>query len=139
PPLGEMIASNGAVPGVAGVSEAMITVPSTGDEFFLVTHANGSPDFFVTRFTSTGTPTTEKVQGVGLIEVASNFAWNGASGSAGRIAVSTQEISRDIEIVIFNNLTGFNNLTDALTFDQRILNTAVSSNTTGEAIFDTEW
>lgn len=134
PPLGEMIASNGAVPGVAGVSEAMITVPSAGDDFFLITHANGSPDFFVTRFTSTGTPTTApQEQGVGLIEVASNFAWNGASGSAGRIAVSTQEISRDIEIVIFNNLTG------ELKFDQRILNTAVSSNTTGEAIFDTEW
>ncbi len=49
PPLGEMIASNGAVPGVAGVSEAMITVPSAGDDFFLITHANGSPDFFVTR------------------------------------------------------------------------------------------
>ncbi len=131
PPLGEVVASNTAVPGLANVSEAMVTIMhDNNDDFFLVTHAQGTPDYHVTLFSANAAPATTTISGVGLIQVANNFAWHESSGL---MAVSTQEASRDIEIVRLNVVNG------ALSFAQTIVNTAVPTNVSGEAIYDTEW
>ena len=79
PALGEALTSaNVAIPGLNGItSEAMITVlHENRRDFWLITHANGSPDFIVTLFDDTGPVTTNTFPGVGLIEVAGNFAWH---------------------------------------------------------------
>jgi len=131
PALGDATTpGNTAVAGLTGRSEAMITIPhANGDDFWLITHANGSADYDVTLFTPTGPTTTTTFSGLGLIEVAANFSYHAASG---RIAVSPQEDTRDVEVLTFDPATG------ALTFQQRILNTGVLS-TTNQAIYDTEW
>ena len=122
---------NVAIPALSGItSEGMITVlHENRRDFWLITHANGSPNYFVTLFNDTGPVTTNTFPGVGLIEVAGNFAWH---ESTGRIAVTTQEATRDIEIVNFDNTNG------VISFNQRILNTGIQS-TAAEAIYDTEW
>jgi len=123
-------ATNTAVAGLTGRSEAMITIPhANGDNFWLITHTNGAADYAVTLFTPTGPTTTTTFAGLGLIEVAANFSYHPASG---RIAVSPQETTRDVEILSFDPATG------ALGFQQRILNSGIVS-TTNQAIYDTEW
>ncbi len=133
PPMGNAIVTvppNTLVPGLPGTSEAMITIGhSNGDDFWLITHENGSPNYVVTLFTPTGPTTTTTFSGLGLIEVAANFSYHPASG---KIAVSPQEATRDVEILDFDPATG------ALTFQQRVLNSGVAS-TTSQAIYDTEW
>lgn len=131
PALGEgETAGNTPVAGLTGRSEAMITVPHANrEDFWLITHANGTPDYTVTLFTAAGPPASTNFTGLGLIEVAANFAYHPSSG---RISVSPQEARRDIEIVNFDNATGI------LSFGQRVLNSGVQS-TIGQAIYDTEW
>ncbi|MBT1699669.1 gliding motility-associated C-terminal domain-containing protein [Fulvivirgaceae bacterium PWU4] len=130
PALGDATGGNVAIAGLTGRSEAMITIPhANGEDFWLITHANGAPDYIVTPFTATGPGTSIAITNLGLIDVAANFAYHPASG---RIAVSPQEDTRDIEILRFNNATG------ALTFGQTVLNTAVQS-TGPQAIYDVEW
>ncbi len=126
---GETAAST-PIGALTGRSEAMITVPHANrEDFWLITHANGAPDYTVTLVDATGIASATVISGVGFIEVAANFSYHAASG---RIAVSPQEARRDIEIISFDNATG------ALTFNQRVLNSAVQS-TIGQAIYDTEW
>jgi gliding motility-associated-like protein len=123
-------ATNTAVAGLTGRSEAMITVPhNNGEDFWLITHANGTPDYSVTLFTATGPGATLNFAGLGLIEQAANFSYHAKTG---RIAVSPQETTRDIEILNFNNTNG------VLTFNQRVLNTGPTT-TTSQSIYDTEW
>ena len=131
PALGDATtAANTAITGLTGTSEAMIVIPhANGDDFWLITHANGAPDYTVTLFTPTGPTTSTTFSGLGLIEVAANFSYHEASG---RIAVSPQEDTRDVEIMTFDPATG------ALTFQQRILNSGVLS-TSNQAIYDTEF
>lgn len=131
PALGDATtATNTPITGLTGRSEAMITIPhANGDNFWLITHANGSADYTVTLFTPTGPTTSTTFSGLGLIEVTANFSYHPASG---RIAVSPQEATRDVEILSFDPATG------ALTFQQRILNSGVLNATT-QAIYDTEW
>lgn len=131
PALGEAeTATNTDVTGLTGRSEAMIVIPhANGEDFWLITHANGTPDYTVTPFTLTG-PGTSTTVSLGLIQLAANFSYHERSG---RIAVSPQETTRDIEIVTFDNSNG--------TFSptvQRINNSDVAS-TTNQAIYDTEW
>jgi hypothetical protein len=131
PALGDATtAANTAITGLTGRSEAMIVIPhANGDNFWLITHANGAADYTVTLFTPTGPTTSTTFSGLGLIEVAANFSYNEATG---QIAVSPQEDTRDVEILTFDNTTG------ALTFQQRLLNTGVLS-TGNQAIYDTEF
>ena len=132
PPQGEGVGANVAIAGLTGRSEAMIAVPhSNGEDFWLITHANGTADYTVTSITAAGPGVTSNVTftGVGLIEVAANFTYHPSSG---RIAVSPQEDTRDIEIINFNNTTG------VISFNQRVLNTGIAS-TTNQAIYDTEF
>src|SRR5688572_12966330 len=131
PPAGEgTTASNTAVTGLASSSEAMLIIPhETGDDFWLITHVNGSTTYNVTLFTPTGPTTTTTYTGVGLIEQAANFAYH---PGAGRISVSPQEPNRDVEILDFNPETG------VLSFQQQVLNSAVPT-ATNQAIYDTEW
>jgi len=123
-------AANTAVPGLTGKSEAMITIPHTnGDDFWLITHNNGSANYEVTLFTPVGPVSTTTFAGVGLIQVAANFSYHPGSN---RIAVSPQETTRDVEILDFDPATG------ALGFQQRILSSGLIT-ATNQAIYDTEW
>jgi len=131
PPLGEVITKN--IPILTpDRSEAMIIIPhQNGRDFWLITRQNGSPTYSVTLFNDSGIgpASTNVTSNLGLINVAANFSYHPGTG---KIAVSPQERNRDIEILNFNPATG------ALTFNQRILNTAVNS-TLPQAVYDTEW
>lgn len=133
PPMGAIDATrkNIAIGGLPNRSEAMIVVlHENGEDFWLITRENGAPNYSVTLFDSSieGPVSTTNVT-LGLIDAAANFSWHKGTG---RIAVSPQVANRDIEILNFDPATG------ALTYNQRILNTAVSS-TLPQAIYDTEW
>ena len=122
--------TNTAIAGLTNRSEAMIVIPhDNGDDFWLITHANGSPDYAVTLVTTTGPSTTTTFAGLGLINVAANFAYHPGTN---RIAVSPQEGTRDAEILSFDPATG------ALSFQQRILNSGLPS-TTNQSIYDVEF
>lgn len=130
PALGDVATKNVPIAGLTGRSEAMIVVPhSNGTDFWLITHVNGSPDYSVTLFNSTGPSTTNLITGLGFIEVAANFSYH---PSTGRLAVSPQEPARDVEILSFDNTNGF------LSSQQIVFNSG--RNFTGnEGIYDTEW
>ncbi|MEX2233191.1 MAG: PKD domain-containing protein, partial [Cyclobacteriaceae bacterium] len=132
PAIGNVTSKNNPIGGLLNRSEAMLIVRHTNQrDLWLITHDNGAPNYSVTFFDISGTApvSTTNVTGLGLIDVAANFSYHPATN---RIAVSPQEGNRDIEVVNFNPTTG------ALTFNQRILNTAVNS-TINQAIYDTEW
>jgi gliding motility-associated-like protein len=133
PALGDATTNtNTTIAGLAtNRSEAMIVIPhDNGDDFWLVTHANGSPDYSVTLVTTTGPSTTTTFTGLGLINDAVNFAYHAGTN---RIAVSPQEGTRDAEILNFDPATG------ALSFQQRILNSGVPTATTTPSIYDMEF
>ena len=131
PPAGAgTTAANTPVANHNSVSEAMLIVPHpNGTDFWLITHAGGSPNYQVTQFTSAGQGTTTTFNGLGLINFAANFSYHPESG---RIAVSPQEGTRDVEILNFDAATG------ALTFQQAVLNSGANS-TANAAVYDTEW
>src|SRR5690349_5441746 len=131
PPIGNVTSKNNVIAGLPNRSEAMIVIRHTNQrDFWLITHDNGAPNYSVTLFDNSGTvPVSTTNVTLGLIDVAANFSWHEGSG---KIAVSPQEANRDIEILNFNPSTG------ALTYNQRVLNTAVNS-TLPQAIYDTEW
>lgn len=129
PPAGEGIAGNTPVPAHNSTSEAMLIIPHTnGSDFWLLTHNGGTPGYQVTLFTSSGPGTTTTFTG-GLISYAANFSYHPGTG---RIAVSPQEGTRDIEILDFDPATG------GLTLQQTVLNSGVASSTNA-AVYDTEW
>lgn len=131
PAIGDVTGKNNVIAGIPNRSEAMLIVPHANQrDFWLITHENGTPNYSVTLFDNTmvGPVSTTNVT-LGLIENAVNFSYHPGSG---RIAVSPLEGNRDIEVIDFDPSTG------ALTFVQRLLNTAVSS-TVNPAIYDTEW
>lgn len=133
PPLGEVVTgpTNVALPGQ--VSEAMITIPDAdGENFYLLTHASGTPAIHVTHFTSTP-PAGTTTHTVGLIEHASNFSWYDPGTGNGRVAVSPHETQRSVEVLQFNTTNG------GLTPATQLSNTAVMTAVTGAAIYDTEW
>ena len=130
PALGDATSATNSAPFLTGRSEAMITIPhANGDNFWLISHASGSPDYTVTLFTASGPTTSTTFSGVGLIDYVANFAYHPGSNL---IAVSPQQAGRNVEVVTFDPATG------VLAFDQSIPNTAVSS-TTNQAIYDTEF
>ena len=131
PAIGDVASKNNVIAGIPNRSEAMIIIPHENRrDFWLITRENGSPNYSITLFDNSGIgPRSTTNVTLGLIDVAANFSYHPASG---RIAVSPQEANRDIEILNFNSATG------ALTYNQRILNSAVSS-TLPQAIYDTEW
>lgn len=131
PALGDVATKNNASLSLTTQSEAMIIVPHKNlQDFWLITHDNLNPNYTVTLVTTGGTFTSTTFSGLGLINKAANFSYHAASG---KIAVSPQEITRDVEIIQFDNSTG------AVSFLQTIPNTGVSTATTGQAIYDTEW
>lgn len=136
PPQGDGVGGNVAVTGLTGRSEAMIVIPHfNGEDFWLITHANGTPDYSVTPITLAGVGAPATFTG-GLIEVAANFSYHPGSPTTpgtGRLAVSPQERDRDVEILQFNNING--------TFGPgviRVNNTGVTS-TANQTIYDTEF
>src|SRR5688500_7076559 len=135
PPIGNISSSNNVIGGLANRSESMIIIQHENKrDFWLITHENGAPNYSITLFdNSTVGPVSTTNVTLGLIDVDANFSWHEASG---KIAVSPQEPNRDIEILNFNP-AGPPGPT-ILTYNQRILNTAVAS-TLPQVIFDTEW
>ena len=131
PPIGNISSSNNVIGGLANRSESMIIIQHENKrDFWLITHENGAPNYSVTLFDNSAIgPVATTNLTIGLIDVAANFSYHPGNG---KIAVSPQETNRDIEVLNFDPATG------ALTYNQRILNTAVAS-TLPQAIFDTEW
>ena len=132
PPIGDVTGTkNIAIAGIPNRSEAMMIIPHDNQrDFWLITKENGAPNYSVTLFDNSGPgPVATTNVSLGLIDIAANFSYHPATG---RIAVSPQEANRDIEILNFDAATG------ALTYNQRILNTAVNS-TLQQAVYDTEW
>ncbi len=136
PPLGNVTTKNIAT-GLAGRSEAMITIPhANGTDFWLITHENGTDNYTVTLigpggvFTHTTIPNVTATPSVPSLPIsAANFSYHAATG---KIAVAPQTADRNVVILDFDNATGI------LSLDQFVLNSAVSS-TISQAIYDTEW
>ena len=131
PPLGNVLLPLNTPTGLTGRSEGMITVPhANGTDFWLITHENGTDNYTATlvaagpAFTHTTFPNV-----TGLPISAANFSYHEASG---KIAVSAQTIDRNVAILNFDNVTG------TISFDQFVLNSAVTS-TINQANYDTEW
>lgn len=119
-----------AGPGLTSTSESMIVIPQQGTEnFFLITHDNGTTTYTVTLFTSAG-PQAPVTYDVGVITRPGNFAYHAGTN---KIAVSPQETNRNVEILDFNPATG------ALSLSQEVPNSAVTTVTAGSAVYDTEW
>jgi large repetitive protein len=131
PALGDVTQKNQPIgAGLTARGEAMITVQhANGEDFWLITHSNGSPDYRVQLFTAAGLASTLDFPGIGLIEVAANFSYHAGSGM---IAVSPQETTRDIEIINFDNANG------VISLNQTVLNTGKVT-ATNQSIYDTEW
>lgn len=131
PATGAVTSTNTPVSGLTGRAGAMMIIPhANGEDFWLITHVDGSPDYTVTEFNASAAgPIASTTITLGLITNPGNFSYHPASG---RIAVSPQEGSRDIEIISIDPATG------ALSFVQRLVNTAVNA-TTNPATYDTEW
>lgn len=124
-----MTPKNVAITGLAGRSEAMITVPhADGINFWLITHTNGTDEYVATLIDGTGsfTPT---LSNAGLPISAANFSYHAATG---KLAVSPQSANSNVAILNFNNTDG------SITFDRFVLNSGVNS-TVDQAIYDTEW
>ncbi|MEJ1239627.1 PKD domain-containing protein [Chryseolinea sp. T2] len=129
-PLGEASGSNTGVTGASNTSEAMVVIPQQGTEnFWLITHDNGTTTYTVTLFTSAG-PQPPATYNVGVITQPGNFAYHAGTN---KIAVSPQEANRNVEILDFNPLTG------VVSLDQEVPNSAVATVTAGSAVYDTEW
>lgn len=131
PKIGNVIAKNQAT-GLAGRSEAMITVPhANGTNFWLITHENGQDNFTATLIDASGTFATSTLSSnvTGFPMSAANFSYHAATG---KLAVSPQTDNRNVAILNFDNTTG------AITLDRLVLNSGVNS-TTPQAIYDTEW
>lgn len=131
PAIGDVVSKNTVIGGLTNRSEAMLIIPhENGEDFWLITQENGSPDYTVTLFDDSMTgPAQTNTYTLGLINVAANFSYHPGSGN---IAVSPQEGNRNVDILNFDPATG------VLTYDQTILNSSVNS-TTNQAIYDTEW
>ena len=111
----------------------MITIPHTnGEDAWLISHDDGAatPTYTVTLIDVTGPTTHTNISGLGLIESAASFSYHELTG---KIAVAPKEITRDVEILNFDNATG------VLSFDQRVLSSGVATMASGETLFDTEW
>lgn len=131
PPSGNVTTKNVALTGITGRSEAMLTIPhADGEQAWLITHVAGSPNYTVSLIEPGGTFTHTTFSGLGLIESAASFSYHQLTG---RIAVAPKEVTRDVEILDFDNATG------TLSFNQRVLASGVATMASGEALFDTEW
>jgi large repetitive protein len=131
PRYGIVTVKNLAVPTPSLRSEAMIVVPhADGNSFWLITHANGTSHITAQHFTdNSGIPVATIDNAFGFIEVAANFSYHEKSG---RIAVSPQERTRDVEVFDFDNDTGI------ISNGIRILNSGLNA-TINQAVYDTEW
>lgn len=140
PPLGAATSSSNilldppgppVIPGLSSSAEAMIVVPQPGtDNFWLITHTNGTAQYTVTLFTPAG-PQPSTTTSLGVITRPGNFAYH---EDTNRIAVSPQEAGRNVEILDFDPATG------VLSFNQSVANSAVATVAPGTAaIYDTEW
>ena len=130
PPLGNVTTKNVAT-GLTGRSEAMITVPhDNGVDFWLISHENGTDNYTSTLIEAGPVFTHNTFTNVTSLPIsAANFSYHEASG---KIAVSPQTADDNVVILDFDNATG------AITFDQFVFNSSVSSTNT-QATFDTEW
>jgi hypothetical protein len=130
PARGDVVSKNQAVPALTSTSEAMIAVPhSNGNDFWLITHINGTGNFVATLVDATAAFTPNVAGSLTLPMTAASFAYHPGTG---KIAVAPQNDQSNVAVLDFSSSTG------ALTFDRYIFNSAVAS-TTPQAIYDVEW
>lgn len=134
PALGDVETKNTAVPGLTNRSEGMIVIGhANGEDFWLVTHQNGSRNYSVTLINAAsftgGTFTTTSFNGFGVPTTVANFAFHETTR---RLAVAAQDSRTDAIILNFNNTTG------VLSFDRTIFNSGITT-TTSQSIYDMEW
>jgi large repetitive protein len=139
PPYGRMLGSSNS--GLTNnASEGMIVVGNQGGtRSWLITQDRNSATFRVTPIINTGldvaNSTVYDFSSDGMPPVtAANLAY---SLAAGKIAVSPQDINRNVHLISFNSTTG------TLTYDRPVLNSATDdpdavANDT-YSIYDTEW
>lgn len=130
PASGDVIAKNSPM-GLSGNdrSEAMITIPhANGTDYWLITHQNGTDTYTVTQVQAGGVFTNTSISNVtGISITAANFAYHAATK---RLAVTPQDINRNVAILDFDDATG------TLTLNQFVAN---SASTIAQDIYDTEW
>jgi large repetitive protein len=136
PPLGDVNAVKATDAGITTLdneSEAMIVIPhENGTDFWLITHEAGTGSFNVSTITATGitAPATATSVVPNSSFSATQFAYHAASG---RIAIAPSDPNQNVVILNFNSTTG------ALTFNEEVFNSAVTSNVTQPAIYDVEF
>lgn len=126
PATGAITSANNPLAGIPNRSGAMMVIlHDNGEDFWLITHENGAPNYSVTLFDSSvaGPVSTTNVT-LGLIDAAINFSYHPSSG---KIAVVPGEPNRNIEILNFNPANG------QLTYNTDLPNTGTF------IVFDTEW
>ena len=125
------VQKNIAIAGLSNRSEGMIVVPhSNRIDFWLITHQNASQNYSATLIDATAIFPTTVTSGLGLPISVANFSYHEASG---KIAVSPQSANNDALIVNFDNATG------VFTFDRFIFNSATSTASESQSIYDIEW
>ena len=134
PPLGDVTTKNQTIAGLpSNLSEAMITMADiNGTDIWLMTHAKGTTNYHFVKISTAGVVYQGLVSG-GLIQSAANFNYNAASK---RIAVSPQEVNRDIEILSITFPVTPATL-PTLT-STRVINTGVNP-VVNQAIYDAEF
>jgi len=131
PPQGNLTIRNQVLP-ISNASEAMIVLPKADlSGYWLLTHENGTATYNVLDINPLGfgTLTTYDFAGISPSLVAGNFSY---SPTTGRIAVSPQDTSKNIQILNVDLATG------DLTFDTQVFNSAVFD-LDGQALYDAEW
>jgi len=117
---------------LTNTAEAMIIISKADlSGFWLISKQSGLNDVYNVLNIDAGLEniTLAGTYNLGDPIVAGNFSYNVATG---KIAVSSQNENRNIQILQIDNATG------TLGYDSEVLNTGYN-NLTGEAIYDTEW
>jgi large repetitive protein len=134
PPLGDVVGTPVAVPGLTNRSEGMILVPhANGTDFWLITQQNNTQTYSATwinaaSFTS-GTFTTTTSNGIGFPTVVANFSY---FKKTKKLAVSPQNANTDALILTFDDTAG------TLVLD-RLINNTGRATVGNQSIYDIEW
>jgi large repetitive protein len=137
PPLGDVDAAAKSIPiaGLTSEAEPMVIIKnSNGVDYWLITQVINSNTFNITSITATGfstTPVTFNTSPGFIVPfTASQFAYN---EPLGKLAIAPADMNKNVVILDFDDATG------ALTFDQYLNNSAVTTNLTEPVVYDVEW
>ncbi len=132
PDLGEVVGGSKNVAFINQSAEGMIVVEQgTAGQYWLIVYNQQTFDISAYDIQPAGSIVTTPAQtfNVASQPLAANLSY---SATAGKIAISPQDVNKNVVILNFDNNTG------TFTFDQNIANSAVNDGV-GQAIYDTEW